>query len=171
MSDSLWPHGHTVHGILKARILELDSLSLLQGIFPTQESNPGLPHCMWILYQLSHKGSPRILEWVAYPFSSWSFQPRNQMGVSCIAGGFFTNWASRETSTSALLTTPKPLTVWITTNSGKFLKRWIYQTTFPASWEIYMKVRKQQLELDVEQHTGIKLGKEYIKPVYSPLLI
>ena len=43
------------------------SLSLLQGVFPTQRSNPGLPHCRWILYQLRHKGSPRILEWVAYP--------------------------------------------------------------------------------------------------------
>ena len=62
------------------------SLSLLQGIFPTQGSNPGLPHCRWILYQLSHKGSPRILEWVAYPFSSGSSQPRNQTRVSCIAG-------------------------------------------------------------------------------------
>ena len=48
------------------------SLSLLQEIFPTQGSNQGLPHCRWILYQLSHKGSPRILEWVAYPFSSGS---------------------------------------------------------------------------------------------------
>ena len=47
----------------------VDSLSLLQGIFPTQGLNPGLPHCRWILYQLSHKGNPRILEWVAYPFS------------------------------------------------------------------------------------------------------
>ena len=46
------------------------SFSLLQGIFPTQRSNPGLPHCRQILYQLSHKGGPRILEWVAYPFSS-----------------------------------------------------------------------------------------------------
>ena len=45
------------------------------------------------LYKLSHKGSPRTLEWVAYPFSSRSFQPRNQTGVSCIAGGFFTSWA------------------------------------------------------------------------------
>ena len=45
------------------------SLSLLQGIFPTQGLNPGLPHCRWILYQLSHQGSPRILECVAYPFS------------------------------------------------------------------------------------------------------
>ena len=67
------------------------SLSLLQGIFPTQRSNPGLPHCRQILYQLSHKGSPRILEWVAYPFSSGSSRPRNQTRVPCITGGFFTN--------------------------------------------------------------------------------
>ena len=72
------------------------SLSLLQGIFPTQGLNPGLPHFRWILYQLSHKGSPRILKWVAYPFCSVSFRPRNQTGVSCIAGGFFTNWAIRD---------------------------------------------------------------------------
>ena len=67
------------------------SLSLLQGIFPIPGSNPGLPHCRQILYQVSHKGSPRILEWVAYPFFSGSSQPRNRTGVSCIAGGFFTN--------------------------------------------------------------------------------
>ena len=69
------------------------SLSLLQGIFPTQGSNPGLTHCRQILYQLSHKGSPRILEWVAYPFLRGYSQPRNQTGVSCIAGRFFINWA------------------------------------------------------------------------------
>ena len=80
------------------------SLSLLQGIFPTQGSNPGLPHCRWILYQLSHKGSPRILGWVAYPFSSRSSQPRNRTRVSCIAGEFFTNWAIRE----ALFLSNKP---------------------------------------------------------------
>ena len=72
------------------------SLSLLQVIFPTQGLNSGLPHCRRILYQLSHKGSPRILEWVAYPFSSGSSQPRNQTRVSGIANGFFTNWAIRE---------------------------------------------------------------------------
>ena len=72
------------------------SLSLLQGIFPIQRSNPDLPPCRRILYQLSHKGSPKILEWVTYPFSSISSQPRNQTGVSCIAGVFFTNWAMRE---------------------------------------------------------------------------
>ena len=58
--------------------------------------------------------------------------------------------------TSALLTTPKPLIVWITTNSGRFFKRWEYQTTRPASWEICMQVRKQQLELDMEQQNGSK---------------
>ena len=74
----------------------LGSLSLLQGIFPTQGLIPGLPHCRRILYQLSHKGSPKILKWVAYPFSRVSSQPRNQTGVSCIAGWFFTNWAISE---------------------------------------------------------------------------
>ena len=68
--------------------------------------------------------------------------------------------SSRKISTSALLTMPKPLTVWTTTNFGKFLKRWEYQTTWPASWEICMQVKKEQLELDVEQQTDSKSGKE-----------
>ena len=68
--------------------------------------------------------------------------------------------ASRKTSISALLTLPKPLTVWIPTNGGKFFKRWDYQTTWPASWEICMQVREQQLELDMGQQTGFKLGKK-----------
>ena len=72
------------------------SLSFLRGIFPTQGLNSGLLHCRQILYQLSHKGSPKILEWVAYPFSRGSSWPRNQSGVSCITGRFFTNWAIRE---------------------------------------------------------------------------
>ena len=63
---------------------------------------------------------------------------------------------SRKTSISALLTVPKLLTVWITTNCGKFWKRLEYQTTWPASWEICMQVRKQQLELDLKQQTGSK---------------
>ena len=62
----------------------------------------------------------------------------------------------RKTSISALLTMPKPLTVWITIHCGKFWKRWEHQTTWPASWETYMQVRKQQLELDMEQQTGSK---------------
>ena len=73
--------------------------------------------------------------------------------------------SSSKTSISTLLTTPKPLTVWITT-SGKFLKRWEYQTTLPASWEICMQLRRQQLELDIKQQTVSKLGKEYINAIY-----
>ena len=61
---------------------------------------------------------------------------------------------------------PKTLTVWITTNCGKFFKKWEYQTTLHASWETYMQVKKQKLEMDMEQWTGSKLGKEYIKAVY-----
>ena len=96
VSDSLWPHGLYSLWNSLGQNTGVGSLSLLQGIFPTQGSNPGLLHCKWILYQLSHKGSPRILEWVAYPFSSISSWPRNQTGVSCIAGSFFTNWAMRK---------------------------------------------------------------------------
>ena len=68
------------------------TLSILHGIFTAQGSNPGLLHSRQILYQLSHKGSPRVLEWVACPFSRGSSHPRNQTGVSCIAGRFFTKW-------------------------------------------------------------------------------
>ena len=78
----------------------------------------------------------------------------------------FGSVSSFKTSISALLTMPKPLTVWITTNCGKFFKRWEYQTTWPISWEICMPVKKQQLELAMEQQTGSKSGKEYVKAVY-----
>ena len=78
---------------------------------------------------------------------------------------------SRKTFISALLIMPKPLTVWITTNSGKFWKRWEYQTTLPASCKTCMQVKKQQLELDMEQQTGSKLGNVDIKAVYVTLLI
>ena len=63
---------------------------------------------------------------------------------------------SRKTAISTLLTMPKHLTVWTTINCGKFWKRWEYQTTWSASWEIYIQVKKQQLELDMEQQTGSK---------------
>ena len=72
----------------------------------------------------------------------------------------------KKKSISALLTMSKLLTVWITRNCRKLFKRWEYQTTWPASWEAYMQVRKQQLELDMEQQTGSKSGKEYVKAVY-----
>ena len=79
---------------------------------------------------------------------------RDQIATS--AGSLKKQESSRKTSISALLTMPKPLTVWITLNCGKFWKRWEYQTTWPASWEICMQVRKQHLEPDMEQQTGSK---------------
>ena len=88
VSNSLRPHGLHSPWNSPGQNTGVGSLSLLQGIFPTQGSNPGLLDCRWILFQLSHKGSPRILEWVAYPFSGRSSQPRNRTGVSCIASGF-----------------------------------------------------------------------------------
>ena len=90
VSNSLRPHGleppgSSVHGDFQGKNTGVGCHALLQGIFPTQGSNPGLPHCRC----LSHQGNPRILEWVAYPFSSRSSQPRNRTDVSCTAGGFF----------------------------------------------------------------------------------
>ena len=73
---------------------------------------------------------------------------------------------TRKTSNFALLTTPKLLTVWIIINCGKILKIWEYQTTWPASWEICMQVKSQQLELYMEQQTGSKTKKESVKAVY-----
>ena len=96
MSDSVPPHGLYSPWNSPGQNTGGGSHSLLQGIFPVQGLNPGLPHCRQILYQLSHKRSPRILEWVAYPFSSGSSWLRNWTRFSCIAGGFFTKWAIRE---------------------------------------------------------------------------
>ena len=94
MSDSLLPQALYSPWNSPGQNPEVGSLSLLQGIFPTQGSNSGLPHCRQILYQMSHNRSPRILEWVAYPFSSGSSRPRNQ--TTWISGRFFTNWTIRE---------------------------------------------------------------------------
>ena len=71
------PPASSVHEDSPGKNTGVGFYALLQGIFPTQESNPGLPHYRQILYHLSHQGSPRILEWVAYPFSRGTSQPRN----------------------------------------------------------------------------------------------
>ena len=88
-----------------------------------------------------------------------------EVKLSTFAGSLKKQERSSKTSASALLTILKPLTVWITINSGKFLKSWEYQTIWPATWQICMQVKKQQLELDMEQ-TGSKSGKEFVKAVY-----
>ena len=90
------PPGSSVHEDSPGKNTGVGCHALLQGIFPTQESNPGLPQCRQILYCLSHQGSPRILEWITYPFSRGTSWPRNRTRISCIAGGFFAGWGSRE---------------------------------------------------------------------------
>ena len=85
------PPGFSVHGDSPGKNTGEGFHALLQGIFPIQGQNPGLSHCEWILCHLSHQGSPRILEWVAYPVSGGTFQPRIQTKVSCITGRFFTS--------------------------------------------------------------------------------
>ena len=83
--------GSSVHGDSPGKNTGVGCHALLQGIFPTQGTNPGLPHYRWIFYHLSHQGSPWILEWVAYLFSRGSSWPRNQTWISWIAGWFFTS--------------------------------------------------------------------------------
>ena len=122
VSDSLRPHRLHSPWNSPGQNTGVGSLSLLQGIFPTQGLNPSLSHCRQILYQLSQQGSPRILEWVTFPFSRGSSQPRNQTGVSYIAGNSLpsetlgkpnisvyinkSKWASNWTSVSLNLVFP-----------------------------------------------------------------
>ena len=89
-----------------------------------------------------------------------------EIKLPTFVGSWWNQGSPGKTSTSDSLSMLKTLTVWTTTNCGKFFKRWEYQTTLPASWETCMQVKKQQLELDMEQLTGSKLRKKYIKAVY-----
>ena len=122
----------------------------------------------------------RILEWVAISFSRRSSRPRDWTLVSRIVGRCFTVWATREglgrgtrdqiANIHWIMEKAKEFQknihfcfidyakafVWITINCGKFWKRWEYQNTWSASWEICIRIRKQQLELDMEQQTGSK---------------
>ena len=93
--------GSSVHGDSPGKNAGVGCHTFLHGIFPTQiklGSNPDLPHCRQILYHLSHQG-PWILAWAAYPFSRGSSQPRTGTRMSCITGGFLTEWATREAPT------------------------------------------------------------------------
>ena len=79
-----------------------------------------------------------------------------EIKLSTTTGSWKKQQSSRKTSISAFLTMPKLLTVWVTINCGKFWKRWEYQTTWPASWETYIQVRRQHFELDMKEQTGSK---------------
>ena len=107
MSDSSWPNGLQPTKLLCPWAFSRQEYwSRLPCPPPGDLPNPGieprLPHCRYILYRLSHQGSPWILEWVAYPFSRESFQPGNRTRVSWTAGGFFTSWDTREARESAI---------------------------------------------------------------------
>ena len=113
VSNSLQPHGLYSPWNSPGQNTGVGRLSLLQGYFPTQGLNPGLLHCRQIPYQLKHKESPRILEWVAYPFSRGSFQLRNWTRVFCIAGRLFTSWATREAHTWVQMKTKSCWEHWV----------------------------------------------------------
>ena len=124
VSDSLQAHGLYSPWNSPGQNTGVGSLSLLQGIIPTQGSNPGLLHCRRILYQVSHKGSPRILDQVAYPFPSGSSRPRNRTRISCNAGRLFTTELSGKpwgTLHSLPLPTGKLLFVLYICESASFL--------------------------------------------------
>ena len=117
---------HTVHGVLKARLLKWFTIPFSSR-----------PHFVRTLHHdPSVLGAPTEIKLPTSVGSSKNLE------------------SSRKTS--ALLTMPKPLTMWNTTNCGRFFKRWEYQTTWPTSWKIYMQVRKQQLVLNMEWQTGSK---------------
>ena len=119
------PHGLYSPWNFPGQNTGVGSLSFLQGIFPAQGSNPGLLRCRQILYQLSHKGSPRILEWVVYPFSSGSSQSRNQTGASCIAGRFYTNWAIRKWMNDSLYNKELVRTMYAVQKVMRTCRRWL----------------------------------------------
>ena len=131
VSDSLWPHGLYSPWTSPGQDTGAGSLSLLHGIFPTQESNRGLLHCRQILYQLSHKGSPRILEQVAHPFSSGSSQPRNWTQVSHIASEFFTSWATREALIRGSCGHYKQRNFWSMVSSNCGCRAWCFLSLLP----------------------------------------
>ena len=136
--------------------------SLFQWTMFCQTSPPwptclGWPHMAWLSFNELDKAVVHVIRLTIFLRLWFQFVcPLATPTVLPTSAGSCKKMSSRKTSISALLTLPKPLTMWITINCGNFWKRWEYQTTWPASWETYMQVRKQQLELDMEQQTGSK---------------
>ena len=118
--------------------------------------------------QNSPSQTSAILELRTSRCSSWFWKRQRNQRSNCQHP--LDHWKSKrvpkKTSIIALLTMQKALTVWVTINCGKFYKRLEYQNTWPASWETCVQVRKQKLELDMEQQTHSKQEKEYVKAVY-----
>ena len=147
-----WPHQNRI--IIK---------SSAQILFLIKKGNAKecLKYCTIALISNASKVTLKILQarlqqYLNHELSDVQAGFRKGRGTRDQIGSWKKQESSRKTSISALLTMPKPLTVWITINCGKFWKRWAYQITWPASWETRVQVRKQQLELDMEQQTGSK---------------
>ena len=150
----------------------------IQPSHPLSSPSPRAPNPSQ--HQVFSSESTLRMRWPKYWSFSFSISPSNEYPglisfrkgrgtrdqIANISGSSKKQESSRKTSASALLTMPKLLTVRITTKCGKFLKRSEYQITWPDSWETCMQVRKQHLELDMEQQTGSISGKEYIKAEY-----
>ena len=150
--------GSSIHGIFQARVLARVAISFSHTI--TLNS-----HDSKIMHKILQA---RLQQYVTENFQMYKLdlekakEPEIKLPTS--AGSWKKQENSRKTYTSASLTTLKHLTVWITKNCEKFWNRWEYQnTTLPASYKTCMQVKKQQLEPDMEQWAGSKLGKDYIK--------
>ena len=167
--------GSSVHGIFQAIVLEWIAISFSRGSSQPRDQTlvshiAGGFFTSWAtgqaenildtskLFQNSPNQASTICETVNFQMFKLVLEKAEEPEIKLptSTGSSKKQESSRRTSISALLAMPKPLTVWITINCGKFWKRWEYQTTWPASWEICMQVRKQQLELDMEQQTGSK---------------
>ena len=125
--------GSSVHRDSPGKNTGVGCHALLQGIFPTHGSNPGLPHCRWILYHLIHQWSSRILEWVAYPSYRGTSWPRNRIGVPCIAGRFFTSWTTWEAPNIGLV--QKVHSGFSDPSSGKTLMNFLVSPIIHGMWE------------------------------------
>ena len=157
------PPGSSTHSDSPGKNIWVGCHALLQGIFPTQGLNPGLLHCRWILYRLSHQGSPRIWEWVAYPFSRGTSWPRNRTGVSCIAGRFLTSWATWEAhKTSYLMVKMWKPSLWNQEWNKEACSNHFYTTLFQM-FLIRQKMRNK--------NKSIKIGKEEIKLIFTDNMI
>ena len=173
--------GSSVHGIFQTRVLEWIAIAFSRGSsWPRDRTRvsriAGRHFTVWATREapnyrtialISHASKvmlkilqARLQQYVnrELPVVQAGFRKAEEPEIKLptSAGSKKKEESSRKTSISALLIMPKPLTVWITINCGKSWKRWEYQTTWSASWEICMQVRKQQLELDMEQQSGSK---------------
>ena len=132
--------------------------------------SPPSSYASQVMLKILQATLQQYVNWQNFQMFSLSLEKAEEPEIKLptSAGSSKKQESSRKTSTSASLTTLKPLTMCITTHFRKFFKRWEYQTILPASWETCVQVKKQQLEPHMEQQTGSKLGKEYIKAVYCP---